>query len=60
MDLFIGRSLCGSPANAYRFRAAEEAMDRSAQVLAPNCRTLLVLVAIPSARPLPAGWMLKQ
>jgi hypothetical protein len=44
MDLFMVKSFRGSPGNTYRFPCYRGAMDRFAEVLAPDCRPLLVLV----------------
>jgi hypothetical protein len=44
IDLFMVKSFLGSPGNTYRFPYYQGAMDRFAEVLAPDCRPLLVLV----------------
>jgi hypothetical protein len=38
MDLFMVKSFLGSPGNTYRFPYYQGGMDRSAEVLAPDCR----------------------
>lgn len=43
MDLFMVKSFLGSPGNTYRFPYYQGPMDRFAEVLAPDCRALLVL-----------------
>ena len=42
MDLFMVKSFRGSPGNAYRFPSDQRARDRFAEVLAPDCCSLLV------------------
>jgi hypothetical protein len=44
IDLFMVKSFLGSPGNTYRFPYYQGAMDRFAEVLAPDCRPLFVLV----------------
>jgi hypothetical protein len=40
MDLFMVKSFLGSPGSTYRFPYYQGAMDRFAEVLAPDCRPL--------------------
>ena len=46
MDLFTVKSFRDSPGNAYRFPSGQRAMDRFAEMLAPDCCSLLVLADI--------------
>jgi hypothetical protein len=46
MDLFMVKSFRGLAGNAYRFPSDRRAMDRFAEVLAPDCCALLVLAGI--------------
>ncbi len=46
IDLFTVKSFRGSPGNACRFPSGQRGMDRFAEVLGPDCCSLLVLADI--------------